>query len=220
MDSPRPSARFFSRQTILPILVLVCTSILVYLALIQSWSLRETSLPLAVGDVASQDLSAPRNIQYVSNVLTATARDDAERMVAPVYIPPDPAIARTQIANLSNILQSISLIRIDGSTSLEDKKTALAAVPGLFLQPDSVNFFLSLSDIRWTLVRSETYNVLGQTLRNPVRTEDLEAVRQGLASLVSFSLTEREAELAVEIVSPLIVANSFYSPEQIGRAHV
>ena len=213
MDSPRPSSHFFSRQTLLPILVLVCTSILAYLALIQPWSLRETSLPLAVGDVASQDLSAPRNIQYVSNVLTAAARDEAERAVAPVYIPPDPAIARTQTASLTAILQSISLIRIDESASLEDKKTALSAIRGLALQPDSIDFFLGLSDSRWTLVRSETYNVLGQTMRNPVRTEDLDTVRQSLTSLVSFSLTEREAALVVELVAPLVVANSFYSPE-------
>ena len=122
MDTPRPASHFFSRQTLLPILVLVCTSILAYLAIIQPWSLRETSLPLAVGDVASQDLSAPRNIQYVSNVLTAAARDEAERAVAPVYIPPDPAIARTQTASLTAILQSISLIRIDESASLEIKR--------------------------------------------------------------------------------------------------
>ena len=193
MDSPSPSSRFFSRQTLLPVLVLVCTSVLAYLALIQSWSLRGTSLPLAVGDVASQDLSAPHNIQYVSDVLTAAARQEAERAVAPVYIPPDPAIARTQIANLSTVLQSISLIRINGNSTIEDKKTALAAVQGLALQPDSVNFFLGLSDLRWTLVRSEAFNVLGQIMRNPVRTEDLDSVRQSLSSLVSFSMTEREA---------------------------
>ena len=213
MDSPRPASPFFSRQTLLPLLVLVCTSILAYLALIQSWSLRETSLPLAVGDVASQDLSAPRNIQYVSNVLTAAAREEAERAVAPVYIPPDPAIARTQIADLSNILQSIAQIRITPLTTLEEKKTALAAIQGLTLQPDSVDFLLGLSDVRWTLVRSETFNVLGQALRNPVRTEDLESVRQNLSSLVSYSLSEREAALVVELVAPVVVANSFYSPE-------
>jgi cyclic-di-AMP phosphodiesterase PgpH len=213
MDSTRTSPRFFSRQIFLPILVLVCTSILAYLALIQSWVLRETSLPLAVGDVATQDVSAPTNIQYVSDVLTVAARDEAERAIAPVYIAPDPAIARNQIATLNTILQAVSTIRIDASTSFEEKKIALANVNGLVLQPDTLNFFLNLTDNRWTLVRTETYNVLGQTMRNPVRTEDLELTRERLASLVSFSLTEREAQLVVEIVSPLITANSFYNPE-------
>jgi hypothetical protein len=193
--------------------VLVCSGVLAYLALIQPWSLRETSLPLAAGDVASQDLSAPRNIQYVSNVLTASAQDEAERAVAPVYIPPDPAIARTQIANLGTLLESISLIRINGNTSFEEKKVAMATIIGLDLQPDSINYLLSLTDNRWALVRSETINVLGQAMRKSVRTEDLDTVRQGLTSLVSFSLTVPEAELVVELVSPLITANSFYSPE-------
>jgi putative nucleotidyltransferase with HDIG domain len=213
MESTRRSPRTFSRQSILPTLVLVCVSILSYLALIQPWSLRQTSLPLAVGDVASQELRAPRDIQYVSNVLTEAARDEAERAVAPVYVPPDPEIARTQISSLSAILQSVSSTRSGEAFSFEEKKIALAAIPGLGLQPDSLDVLLDLPDTRWTLVRSEALNVLGQTMRNPVRTEDLETVRQSLTALVSFTLAEREAKLVVELVSPLVVANSFYSPE-------
>ena len=213
MDLPRRSPPFFSRQSLLPILILVCTSILAYLAMIQSWSLRPSNPTLKVGDVASQDLNAPVNIQYVSNVLTTAAQDAAERAIAPVYIPPDPAIARTQIASLSSILDAISLIRIDGNTTPAEKKVALAQVQGLSLQPDTADFFLGLTDLRWTLVRSEAFNVLGQTLHNPVRTENVDSVRQGLASTVSFTLTDREVELVVELVSPLVVANSFYSPE-------
>ena len=213
MESPRQSPRFFSRRIFLPTLVLVCAAILSYLALIQPWSLRQTSLPLAVGDVASQDLRAPHDIQYVSNVLTEAARDTAERAVAPVYVSPDPAIARTQTANLSAILQSISLIRSDENFSLEEKRTGLAAIQGLALQPDSIDYLLGLSDSRWILVQAEAFNVLGETMRNPVRTEDLDTVRQNLVALVSFSLTEREAALVVGLVAPLVAANSFYSPE-------
>ncbi len=213
MELPRRTPRFFSRQILLPALILVCTGILAYLALIQSWSLRQSSPPLAVGDVAPQDLSAPRNIQFVSDVLTAAAQEEAERAVAPVYISPDPAIARTQIASLSTILDALSQIRINGNLSLEEKKNALAGVEGLSLQPDTANSFLGLTDLRWNMVRTEAFNVLGQTMRNPVRTEDLDTIRQGLASSVSFSLSEREGQLVAEIVSPLITANSFYSPE-------
>jgi putative nucleotidyltransferase with HDIG domain len=220
MVSPRSSSRFFSRQTILPIIVLVCTGILAYIALIQPWSLRETSLPLEVGDVASQDLNAPENIQYVSEVQTAAAQDEAERTVAPVYIAPDTSIARTQISRLGTLLESISLIRINDNATLEEKKVAMASVQGLELEPDSINFFLSLPDSRWSVIRSETFNVLGQAMRNPVRTEDLDTIRQGLASLVSFSLTEQEVKLVVELVSPLITANSFYSPELTEAARI
>lgn len=197
----------------MPVLVLVSVTILSYLALIQPWSLRQNTLPLAVGDVASQDLSAPHDTQYVSKVLTDSARDAAERAVAPVYVPPDPSIARTQATILTDLLQAISTIRSNDTTTVGEKKAALIAIQGLTLQPDQMDFLLGLPDARWTLVSDEAFNVLVETMRNPVRTENLDAIRQNLVTLVSFSLTEREAELVVGLVSPLITANSFYSPE-------
>jgi len=212
MDSPR-SARFFSRRTFLPTLVLACVSILAYVAIVQPWSLRQISLPLSVGDVAPQDLRAPRNIQYASDVLTEAVRAEAERAVAPVYIPPDTAIARTQSEALNSILVSISAIRTNQEATLEQKKTELIEIQGLTLQPGSQDVLLILTDTRWDLVQTEAFTVLEQAMQNPVRTEDLDSVRQNLPSLVSLTLTEKEAALVVEIVAPLVVANSFYSPE-------
>jgi putative nucleotidyltransferase with HDIG domain len=213
MESPTQLPRTFFQRIILPALVLVCIAILSYVALIQPWSLRQASLPLAVGDVATQDLQAPREINFVSTVLTEAARDEAERAVAPVYVPPDPAIARTQVASLTAVLQSISDIRSNVDLSLEEKKTALIAVQGFSLSPDLIDYLFSLPDSRWTLVRSEAFNVLVETMRNPVRTENLDSIRQNLVTQVSPSLTEREAALVVGLVSPQVVANSFYSPE-------
>jgi hypothetical protein len=212
MDLPH-SSRFISRRTFLPTLVLACISILAYVAIVQPWSLRQISLPLSVGDVAPQDLRAPRNIQYVSDVLTEAARNEAERAVAPVYIPPDMEIARTQSEALNSILVSISAVRIDLEASLEQKRTELIAIHELTLQPDSQDVLLTFSDTRWELVQAEAFTVLEKAMQNPVRTEDLDAFRQNLPSLVSLTLTEKEAALVVEIVSPLVVANSFYSPE-------
>ncbi|MBE3120350.1 MAG: HDIG domain-containing protein [Candidatus Atribacteria bacterium] len=212
MDSPR-SSRFFSRRTFLPTLVLACVSILAYVAIVQPWSLRQISLPLSLGDVAPQDLRAPRNIQYASDVLTEAARAEAERAVAPVYIPPDTAIARTQSEVLNSILVSISAIRTNQDATLEQKKTELIAIQGLTLQPGSQDVLLILTDTRWELVQTEAFTVLEQAMQNPVRTEDLDSVRQNLPSLVSLTLTEKEAALVVEIVAPMVVANSFYSPE-------
>ncbi|MBE3067646.1 MAG: HDIG domain-containing protein [Chloroflexi bacterium] len=212
MDSPR-SSRFFSPRTFLPTLVLACVSILAYIAIVQPWSLRQISLPLSLGDVAPQDLRAPRNIQYASDVLTEAARKEAERAVAPVYIPPDTAVARTQSEVLNSILVSISAIRTDQEATLEQKKTELIAIRGLTLQPGSQDVLLALTDTRWELVQTEAFTVLEQAMQNPVRTEDLDSVRQKFPSLVSLTLTEKEAVLVVEIVAPLVVANSFYSPE-------
>src|SRR5450759_682267 len=134
MDFPR-SPRIFSLRTILPILVLACTSVLVYGAIIQPWSLRQISLQLSVGDVASLDLRSPRSIQYSSEVLTEAARTTAERAIAPIYNPPDTTIARAQNEALTSILGFINTIRINQVTTFDQKKTEIAAIRGLTLQP-------------------------------------------------------------------------------------
>ena len=212
MSSPR-SSRFFSRRTLLPTLLLACISILAYIAIVQPWSLRQISLQLSVGDVAPQDLRAPRNIQYTSDVLTEAARVEAERAVVPVYIPPDTAIARAQNEALNSILVSISDIRTNQDTAPIQKKSELNTIPNLNLQPGLQDVLLALTDTRWELVQTEAFKVLEQALQNPVRTENVDSIRQNLPSLVSLTLLENEAALVVEITAPLVVANSFYSPE-------
>jgi len=114
-----------------------------------------------VGDVASQDLSAPHDTQYVSKVLTDSARDAAERAVAPVYVPPDPSIARTQATILTDLLQAISTIRSIDTTTVGEKKAALIAIQGLTLQPDQMDFLLGLPDARWTLVSGRSLQCAG-----------------------------------------------------------
>jgi putative nucleotidyltransferase with HDIG domain len=212
MDFPRSPYLFF-RRNFLSALVLICTSILAYIAIIQPWSLRQVSLSLSIGDVALQDLRAPRNLQFASIVNTDAARAAAERAVAPVYLPPDLAVARTQSNMLDNILATISKIRNDQLSNLEQKKTELTAIQNLNLQPGSRDILLALSDIRWDLVKAEAFNVLELVMQNQVRTEDLDSMRQNLPSMVSLSLSEKEVDLVVEIVGPLVVANSYYSPE-------
>jgi putative nucleotidyltransferase with HDIG domain len=202
------------RRSFWPLLVLICTSILTFFALIQSWALRQDNLPLQVGDVAPQDLRAPSDIQYVSDVLTEQAQVAAERAVAPVYGASDLSIGRAQTDQLNLLLQQISSVRdADSDTSLTQKLSYLAALRDPPLSSESAALVLGMLSERWDLIRSEAVALLGRTMRTAVRTENLESVRQGLPSLVSFTLTEAEAALVVDLVSPLVAVNSFYSPE-------
>lgn len=207
-----------SRRAFWPLLILVCTTILSFVAVIQPWSLRQGSLPLQVGDVAAQDLRAPRDFSYISEVLTDQARDAAERAVAPVYGAPDPSIGRTQTDALNSLLQQISILRDDTEKTYQQKLIDLAALRQPPFSSDIAEFILALPPDRWELVRGEAISLLGRTMRDAVRTEDLEAIRQGLPGLVVFTLSEGEALLVVELVSPLITANSFYSPELTDEA--
>jgi putative nucleotidyltransferase with HDIG domain len=208
------------RKKSLPALVLVCVSILAYLALIQPWSLRESNLPLRAGDVASQDLRAPHDIRYISDILTEQARAAAERAVAPVYVSPDLTIARSQVEKLTSALQTVTAIRSSPDLTPEQKKAALLGIQELSLQASSVDLLLSLPESTWARVANESINVLDQTMRNQVRTEDLERVHQQMQALVSYTLPENAVQLVVEIASPLVTANSFYSPELTDAARL
>lgn len=201
------------RRIFWPILVLVCASVLSFLAIIQPWSLRQGNLPLGVGDVAPQDLRAPKNFSYISKVLTDQARDAAERAVGPVYGAPDPSIGRAQTDALNNLLQQISVIREQPDSPYQQKLIDLAALRNPPFSGSTAVSILELQAGRWELVRGEAISLLGRTMRSAVRSEDLESVRQGLPGLVVFTLSESEATLVVELVSPLVTANSFYSPE-------
>jgi putative nucleotidyltransferase with HDIG domain len=213
MNSRPRSPRAASRQGFLTILLLVSVSILAFIALIQPWSLRQETLPLQVGDVAPQDLRATRDISYVSQVKTEEARSTAERAVDPIYAPPDPLIARGQLEKLRGILSYIISVRSDINTLLSQKQADLAALEGVSLRPVDVEYLLVISSTRWDTVQAEAINVLEQVMRNPIRSDDLETVRQNMPTMVSFTLTEAEAALVIALASPFVAANSFYSPE-------
>lgn len=208
-------SRAARRVSAFSILILVCVSILSYVALIQPWALRQDQVPIVENEVAAQDFRAPYDFQYISEVRTEQARQAAERAVQPVYAPPDPRLARQQFDLLDAALRNVDLIRADQNLSVEEKKAALEAVETLELRPESVDLLLRMSATRWEKVRTTALTVLEQAMRSPIRNENVEAVRQGLPLLVSPSvgLTQIETDLVVELVAPLIVPNSFYSPE-------
>ncbi len=207
-----------SRPRTLQIFLLVSIGIISFAALALPLSLRPAALPLQVGDVAPRDLQAPRDFEYVSQVRTEEARQTAEKAVQPVYTQPDPAIARKQIDRLNSTLQSIDTIRADTNSTTDQKQSQLASLSDISLQADSIQMLLSLSDSRWESVQQESLRVLEQIMRTPVRVDNLEAVKTGVPSWVSLTLSEDQAKLVSELVSTYVVPNSQFSPELTSAA--
>ena len=198
--------------------VLIAVSIVIFATLILPLSLRPAALPLQAGDVASRDITAPRDDEYVSQVLTEEARQTAEKSVQPIYTDPDPAIAREQINRLGATFQLINLTRTDTTVTDEVKQTQLATLSNISLKPDSVKLILSLSDSRWDPVQQESLRLLEQIMRSPVRTDNLDAVEASIPSLVNLTLDEDESSLVSEFVSAFVVTNSRYSADLTAAA--
>jgi putative nucleotidyltransferase with HDIG domain len=206
-----PSASFSLRT--LRAFLMVAVSVASYAALAFPLSLRPPSPPLEVGDVAPRDMQAPSAMQYVSQVRTEDARDAAEKAVLPIYTPPDPTIARQQIDQLNSTLQTISFVRLDTTTTTDQKVSVLSSLNGLSLTPDAVQEILAISDSNWNDVQRESVRVLELVMRGPVRPDNLDLVKNDISSHVSLTLDERDAVLVTELVSAFVVPNSQYSQD-------
>ena len=146
--SSKPQQRSLRTQ-FFAVLLLIITGGLILAGLMLQISIRQPALPVEQGQVARQDLLAPNDASYVSEVLTEQARNEAERSVSPVYSPADPAISRQQIEGLRTSLQLISEVKGNEELDSAAKKTALAEISLPQLQNESIDRILL--DVRHTL---------------------------------------------------------------------
>lgn len=193
--------------------LLLITGGIIYLVLVSPLSLRITSLALGDGQVSPQDIQAPDNIEFISQVRTDQARDLAERAVAPAYTSPDQVIARKQLTRLKEAIDSIDNIREDSKITNEQRIIAFKNIDRLTLSDEAIPILIALSDARWDAVKSEALRLLEQVMRTPIREENISQRVQGVAAEVSLVLSEDQSKTVVGLVSPFIVANSFFSPE-------
>jgi|YNPMSStandDraft_2_1061718.scaffolds.fasta_scaffold01582_5 hypothetical protein len=200
------------------LVLLILTSILSYGAMVLPIAIRQPIAPLQIGDVATQDIQAPYDLSYISEVLTEQARQDARNRVAPVYLPTDPAIARQQIEKLRVALNFITNIRFDTFATPEQKFADLSAIQEIQISTDTAEAILELSDSRWQTIQQEALSVLEQVMRRTIREDQLEDARRSIPTLISFSLPEDQAAIVAELVTPFVVPNSLYSPELTERA--
>ncbi|MGD8455090.1 MAG: HDIG domain-containing protein [Anaerolineales bacterium] len=169
------------------------------------------AVPLELGDVASQDILAPREIHYQSTVLTELQQDQAASDVTLVYGPPDASVARLQVDDLRAALTFISIVREDEYATLEQKQADLSALEDITLTPESMDSILGMSDTVWQNVRGETIGVLEEVMPNTIREDQLEDVRRSIPARVSLSFTEEQTVVIAEIVSAFVAPNSLYS---------
>ena len=208
-NAPRSNARLKTFRIILLAVLIAAT----FGALQLPDALQPAASTLNVGDVSPRDYEAPRDASYESAVLTEQLRQTAADSVSTVYSPPDPAISRQQMERLRVALDYITLTRTDANATEEQKRADLASLSDLKPSDETIDTLLSLSEVRWDALRSEALVVLERVLRGVIRESDVETVKRGVPSLVSFSLSEAEADLVSDLVKPFVTANSLRSPE-------
>ena len=201
------------RIRMLQIILLLLVSIITYGALVLPLALRPAALPLQAGDVAPNDFQAPQSIEYISAVRTEEARLAAQNAVAPVYAPPDPAIARRQIERLRAALEYITLVLDDEHSTPEQKASDISALRDVSLQAETIDKIIALPPARWDAIQQESLSVLEQVMRRAIRDQDLDSVQRTVPSLVSLELNEEQAALVAELATTFVTTNSVYSAD-------
>jgi len=194
--------------------LLMGLALVIALSIILTFQFLPKKVRLEEGDVSPEDVLAPLGVTYVSELKTEEERDKAEAAVEDVYDPADAKIARQQVTRARLICNYIDSVRHDGYADPQRKKELIEAIPDLDFSPTAIDDILSLDDQSWEMVVNEVLYVLDQVMREEIRENQLIETRRKVPSLISLGLSEKQAEIASELVKSLIVPNSFYNAEK------
>jgi hypothetical protein len=167
---------------------------------------------LAVGDVAAQNVVAPRELSYVSEILSRQAQEDAARRVTPRYTSPNPMVAREQYNRARAVLSFLRAVRADALGADVQRSHYVWAVPELSdLPEDTVLTTLRLPDASWSRVQLEFLDLLDQVMRqDEIRESELVLIRQRIPTLIPLDLAQDEAEVLEGLVSRFVRPNVYY----------
>ncbi|MGQ9888737.1 MAG: HD family phosphohydrolase [Aggregatilineales bacterium] len=175
---------------------------------------------LQVGDVIQRNIRAPQSITYVSSVLTQRSQAENAAVVAPVYDPPDPEVARKQSLLARQILDYIKNVRRDPFATIEQKIADINKITALTLSEPIARRILELSDDAWQAVDEQIVNVLERMMREQIKDSDLPALIALLPTQVSVRFNPAETELIVAILEDLIRPNTFLNLEATEQARL
>ena len=167
---------------------------------------------LAMGDVAPQNILAPRDLTYVSEILTGRTAEDAARRVPDVYSAPDPTVARQQYTRARAVLTYLRAVRADTFGSAAQRSEAIRAVPELSDLPDeTLPAILTLPDASWSRVQLEFLDLLDQVMRQEeIRETDVVQIRDRIPTLVPLDMAQDEAEVVESLVGSFVRPNTFH----------
>ena len=173
---------------------------------------------LQVGDVAPQDIVAPPADPFISEILTRDERTRARESIQTIFDPPDPNIARQQTQLAQQILEFINNVRRSSFDTLEQKKQDLDKITALTLSERTRESIINLDEETWNQVETEITNVLPRIMRESIRTNQLQLVRDQLSNQVSVRFNTRERDVIVAITEDLVRPNTFENPDETASA--
>jgi len=199
------------------IFVLVATVIVAFDSVFPS---QDATTALQIGSIASTDIRAPFSTTFVSDVLTERKRQEAVVGINPIFDPPDPNVARTQIQLLRQILDFIDNVRHDPFGTPEQKTLDIGRITALTLDPTVIQTILNMNEETWTSASDETVTVLERVMRESIREGDLNQVADQIPTQVSLRFDSQAAGVVVDVVHDLLRPNRFLNAAATEAAQI
>jgi len=203
-------------------LVAVTVVVAVALFAILAVDLVPNTVSLQVGDVATEDIVAPRTVSFVSASETEAARAEAEAAVEPVYVEIGPS-AEIRARQLDAYDAEVAAIQVvlaerDRGTLAPAEVEAGIQAAGPSLRPSQVAMVATMPTARWQATAAEGRRVLDQAQAGELREDALAEARSAVREAVSVDLPANERELAGDLAAAHVAANLAYSAEQTEAA--
>ena len=158
------------------------------------------------GDLASQDVKAPRSVSFVSESLTEAERERAAASVPRQYAP-NPSVLATSRDRLAQAITAISRVRGDPTLVRDQKVATLQKASEVTLAPATATDAADMSGAEWDAVSKELDNTLRSLYGQGIRPEQLEPVRADAAKALPPAWTDRQKRVATEIVRQFLDVN-------------
>ena len=219
LTSRAPALARFTRGDASRLVIAAAVLILALTAILGADILPDEPLHVNAGELAPRDITAPRAIDFVSVVQTSEARAQARLAVEPQYdFTSENAIA---IAEEQQLGFESRVGRIDTTFAADltpAERASLLETAVTNLSPVARETLVGLDAARWAAVRTEAARVLDATLRAELRDSEVAEARTGLSGRMAGGLDDSERMLAAELISPLLVPNSSFSPDLTAQA--
>jgi putative nucleotidyltransferase with HDIG domain len=162
---------------------------------------------LNTGDVAREDVRAPRALGYTSDSLTEQARAEAEGRVPVQYDPLDLRVPRQQVARARSVIDYLRAVRADPIASHADKQALLGAIDNVRLSPETIDQILDVPEESWARLTQEIVTVIDLALRTEIRDTNVDEVKTRLPVYVAIDLNEQQTQLVSQIAQNFVIPN-------------
>jgi putative nucleotidyltransferase with HDIG domain len=182
------------------------------LTAILTLSISPGAVNLDVGQVAPQEIRAPRAITFDSPSETEARRQEAASKVVSQYeqIAPPMDIANAQLRSFDELVKGVSQTlqdREDGTITAAQVPSRLAQIASPKLSDAQVALVAAMSRTRWVQLAAAARTVLASIQAGAVREDDLDTVRDQARGAITEELPTADRDLAGNLAANLIAPN-------------